>query len=377
MIHVFATIHLLFALDDRSSLRMTEIRDNRGETEADDEGSGVSIRNAHSIALAIRKEIRRSCPTEDAIKAFGAPAHCPGTSWIDSIVRADSKRNKVVFDVGCNKGDDAIRWLKRYGNAGFWRVGAWASTMPSDNYACRKPDPNEDKSTVSSQDVPSESDFLEVVCVEAMPNNFKALTTTAKTLGYDATSHSNGSLHLVHAFVGAGDNTSVDFPDGPVGSEALHPSITYRKDSARNEIYETRSYKLIHGNHVPVRSVDGIVQELKLPRVDILTIDTEGADPLVLIGSESALKSVRFLEFEVHRDIANSAWSRTTLKSVIESLSEKNNFDCYFEGNDKLLRITGCWHETYDQAKYVAWTNVVCAKRGDIWNSALIAFEQK
>jgi hypothetical protein len=154
-------------------------------------------------------------------------------------VRADSKRNKVVFDVGCNKGDDAIRWLKRYGNAGFWRVGAWASTMPSDNYVCRKPDPNEDKSTVSSQDVPSESDFLEVVCVEAMPNNFNALTTTAKTLGYDATSHSNGSLHLVHAFVGAGDNTSVDFPDGPVGSEALHPSSTYRKDSARNEIYET------------------------------------------------------------------------------------------------------------------------------------------
>merc|ERR1719355_465449 len=104
--------------------------------------------DAHAFTNA---ETHSNCPTENAIQAFGNPAHCPGTSWIDSPVRADGNRSKVAFDVGCNKGDDAVRWLKRYGNRDFWGIGAWANTLAADKYrwACRKPDQNEDNSTVT------------------------------------------------------------------------------------------------------------------------------------------------------------------------------------------------------------------------------------
>merc|ERR1740138_560257 len=140
----------------------------------------------------------------------------------------------------------------------------------------------------------------------------------------------------------AAPNQTVAFPDGLPGQEDLG----------------IRSFAQID---VPVKTVDGLVAEIGLPRVDILLVDTEGADPAVLRGATNALKSVRYLEFEVHRDLQQTAWSTTTLSSVVQDL-DKQGFECYWAGNDaKLLNMNKCWSANFERG---TWANAACVKRG-------------
>jgi len=77
-------------------------------------------------------------------------------------------------------------------------------------------------------------------------------------------------------------------------------------------------------------TVDNLVKQMNLPRVDILKIDTEGWDPAVLLGAFSTLSSVRYLEFEVHRDLKKTPWHSTKLKLVIDKLHDEKEFECYW-----------------------------------------------
>jgi len=122
---------------------------------------------------------------------------------------------------------------------------------------------------------------------------------------------------------------------------------------------------------VALTSVDALVRDNGLGNVDVLSIDTEGADADVLKGAASTLASVRYLEFEVHRDLAHTSWSRTTLHSVVKDLDDKH-FDCFWAGkNGKLVSVLKCWREEFEHGM---WSNVVCAKRGDVWHAALLRF---
>ncbi|CAE8612291.1 unnamed protein product [Polarella glacialis] len=144
------------------------------------------------------------------------------------------------------------------------------------------------------------------VCVEAMPKTAAALKTAlAKYL----LPHSNDTelatqLDMVHAAVSNEEAKGMDQSEGGPTRPVL------------------------------VRTVDSLVKKRALPKVDILIIDTEGADPLVLQGAADALKSVRHLEFEVHRDLVKAAWGQIKLRSVMDGLAD---FDCYWAGNQGSL----------------------------------------
>ncbi|CAE8632262.1 unnamed protein product [Polarella glacialis] len=120
------------------------------------------------------------------------------------------------------------------------------------------------------------------VCVEAMPKTAAALKTAlAKYL----LPHSNDTefatqLDMVHAAVSNEEapGLTVDFPDGAPGEEAGGMNQSGGRPT----------------RPVLVRTVGSLVKERALPKVDILIIDTEGADPLVLQGATDALKSVRY-----------------------------------------------------------------------------------
>jgi hypothetical protein len=64
------------------------------------------------------------------------------------------------------------------------------------------------------------------------------------------------------------------------------PSITLKE--------KTRQVTISHTRELPFGGWD-VVQ------IDILSIDTEGNDPLVLLGMGTALRRVRYLEFEYHK----------------------------------------------------------------------------
>merc|ERR1719311_777913 len=114
---------------------------------------------------------------------------------------------------------------------------------------------------------------------------------------------------------------------------------------------------------VPVTqiTVDQLFAQNGYKTVDVLTIDTEGHDPTVLEGASKALQNgmVRFLVFEVHQDLANTAWSKTPLHVVLQKLNAWQ-YDCYFAGNDgKLHRLSGVWNAQMESQYHpLGWSNV-------------------
>ena len=113
-------------------------------------------------------------------------------------------------------------------------------------------------------------------------------------------------------------------------------------------------------NEVEVLTVDGLVEKYKLSQVDVLKVDTEGNDPLVLIGAVKTLARMRpsYVAFENH---GVGHWKVYALKDVIDYL-DGLRYDCFWAANSgELIRLTSCWAEEY--SKYKRWSNVVCHHR--------------
>jgi len=284
--------------------------------------------------------------------------NCPVPAWVNSMVRTDPNPGKTVVVIGCNKGNDAIRWMELWdaSSVRFWSQRRWTKYidkhLPHRPYACV-----DTYRYVKTSIVDYEVKATRVpigVCVEPMPGNVKLLKSASAALGYNSRTL-YGSFHIVAAAVtsSAAQNQTVPFPDGPPGMEKF--SIGY-------------SRKRVNYTMVPVTTVDGIMESLGLQRAEILLIDTEGFDAEVLKGAKRTLAQVRYLEFEVHRDLSGTPWNTTSLKSVALDLQQQG-FDCFWAGNDgRLTHILDCWHSTFESG---AWANVACVKKDDVWSSCL------
>eukprot|EP00931_Biecheleriopsis_adriatica_P113685 TRINITY_DN8884_c0_g1_i1.p1 TRINITY_DN8884_c0_g1~~TRINITY_DN8884_c0_g1_i1.p1 ORF type:complete len:358 (-),score=44.60 TRINITY_DN8884_c0_g1_i1:55-1128(-) len=311
-----------------------------------------------SYRTASMMQLRRTAPTCDwETLPFNAPwtTNCPSTPWIDEMVKADPSPDKIIMDVGCNKGDDAIEWMDRWDPSGsFWNKSTWIATLRDHHPRagpCGPPSTGFQKASTLGEHVSAQSSPT-TVCVEPMKSNVELLRSVQRSLGYDAAGQ-NGVFHVVQAALSdkAGDHERVDFPDLPAGGE-------------------TGKLNLMQS---PVRlsTVDKVMAELKLPRLDILTIDTEGHDPAVLLGAAAAMRKIRYLEFEVHRDFTSQVWGTTTLKSVVDQLYYAG-FDCYWSGNSgDLISINRCWDDSFENAH---WSNAACVRQGDVWDTILRKF---
>jgi FkbM family methyltransferase len=289
--------------------------------------------------------------------------NCPEPKWVDEMVRTDPSPGKTIVNIGCNKGNDIVRWMELWDMSAtrFWSQATWDDQLQQHEqfyFAC---EPDSDYVTASMVKPLSKAANGAVptgVCVEPMPNNVNLLTNVSKLLGYQA-STPYGSFRVVQAaaVANASPGEYLLFPDEPAG---------YEKASLSNADPGVPRKK------VPVKTVDTIVDELGLHDVDILLIDTEGYDAEVLKGAKRTLAKVRYLEFEVHRDLA--PWSSTSLRSVVSGLDEQG-FDCYWAGNHgKLTAINECWSDDFEKGM---WANAVCAKKGDAWSNVLRLFASR
>mmetsp|Transcript_5420 Transcript_5420/g.5932 ORF Transcript_5420/g.5932 Transcript_5420/m.5932 type:complete len:361 (-) Transcript_5420:129-1211(-) len=301
---------------------------------------------------------------------FIAPeeTRCPRRTWLDAMVEADPRPGKVFMDIGCNKGDDAIEMMERWDATGhFWSKQKWmdlyAEVLGSEpKYACGRPSYNFRRVAPTTDAVHGSVS----VCVEPMEANFRMLRNISSTLAY--TPHGrHGPFHTIQAALSdhAVPGETIQFPNGNPGDEAWQvPHVASGAAASHPRVAQTP---------VPLSTVDRVKADLQLAKVDILRIDTEGADPAVLLGARSTLETVRYLEFEVHRDLHNTAWEKTTLKSVVASLFHQG-FDCYWAGNNGLLiSLNYCWKDRFERG---AWANAVCVKRNDVWASTLRAFSR-
>ncbi|GMH75325.1 hypothetical protein TL16_g06723 [Triparma laevis f. inornata] len=205
-----------------------------------------------------------------------------------------------------------------------------------------------------------------VLCVEPLPINVKVLKEGYTHLKYDENFPTFEILDLAgsdHA-----DDT-VYLPDtNRVGAENL--GIT-------DEVTNTK---------VQTTTVDAIFEEYQLKEIDVLSIDTEGYDPLVLSGASETLKQrkARYVEFEFH---IHGPWKTTSLSSVIEEL-DGYGYDCFWAGGEKLrgdISVSGKgggmlwpvtgpmnWDTRYDEVR--AWSNIACVDRLDQWAAVLEEF---
>ena len=209
-------------------------------------------------------------------------------------------KDKIIVNVGCNKGHDSIAWLERFDQSGFWNLAKW--TKQVEKYGrpvccsvfftylyMHSVGPGHLNPKIPKPPKFDSAKGPRAVCIEGLISTSNALNASRSELGFDVPPGSAGILHIVNAAVSdeASPGQTVQFLDVMPGSE-----MGVMVDS--REKRPTVS--------VPLATVDGIVAELQLPRVDILLVDTEGADPLVLKGANKSLESVRYIMFETHRD---------------------------------------------------------------------------
>jgi len=269
---------------------------------------------------------------------------CPKDDWVDEMIAIDPAPGKIIVNIGCNKGGDAVAWLQRWDQHNFWNLPAWIRNTGGG--FCPAP------KVVAPPKVHGASEYPVALCVEAVPKTVKHLEMARARLGYDSEG-APGVLHILHA-AGVAQSTpgqTIPFSDAPVGFEGAGVSAT-----GQGQKFGTVD--------VPAKTVDDLVEEYKFPRVDVLIVDTEGHDPAVLFGASKALESTRYVQFEVHRDIVNTAWANTTLFSVVQYLSNKG-MDCYIAGNDgRTPSLTRCWNP---QQEAPGMKNVVCVNRRDKW----------
>lgn len=144
-------------------------------------------------------------------------------------------------------------------------------------------------------------------------------------------------------------------------SDLLHIQKEYDADHIL--IIEDKSTK------TAAESLDAWVQE-QLPSttahgddpIHHLSINVEGRDFGILMGSSNMLNRVRYLDFEVHW---RADWSKGSLSVLIRKLKTRG-FVCYFSGpNANLWRITDCWMMHYGE-KYRGRVACVNAHHADV-----------
>ena len=217
---------------------------------------------------------------------------------------------------------------------------------------------------------------VELYCIEPLPVNYHALRSAAKETGIasdgDRGSSSGGiqhhKFHIVNAAISSEDGTA-RFPaghDGLLGAESLGlsscepPADNTNNATMKNETF----YQGTACTDVPVYSLDTFVprfvfqqqqQQRQQRRIHYLSIDAEGYDFEVLMGSREVLPFVEYLEFEYH---LVGMWPQHRLAEAIDVLSEEFKFVCYWAGVDQLWRIShGCYRPQYDKR---FWSNVAC-----------------
>jgi FkbM family methyltransferase len=119
----------------------------------------------------------------------------------------------------------------------------------------------------------------EIHLFEPNPALFRCLQKTARR-------HSGFSLHLHRFAVGEQDGTAIFHV--PVSQASMHGSLERHEWGMERGIFPDAL-----AQEVELRSIDSVVTELRVQRLDLLKIDVEGTESDVVAGMRSTLTSLR------------------------------------------------------------------------------------
>jgi FkbM family methyltransferase len=270
---------------------------------------------------------------------------CYAKDYIEKFYLADLnipyRQNKLFFDIGANKGYTIASWLSMWKpnlgiNPKSLHVYLSQALGITDCGACS--DCNEEIAFNESR-----NDYLNTTLeIHA----FEPIESTCQALLRVDTRFNISKLYIHQVAI---SNTSgiTNMTKCYAGGELC--GLMYAGSNGPNE----GSFQ------VKTITLDDFVEQNKIKQqIDLLKIDTEGADPLVLQGAKKLLsqQQIRMLIFE---NQGVGAWGENSLLQVIESLNT-NGFTCYMLGKTGIARLTNCWSPIFDVRK---WSNVLCVHR--------------
>uniref|UniRef100_A0A6S8XPX8 Methyltransferase FkbM domain-containing protein n=1 Tax=Chaetoceros debilis TaxID=122233 RepID=A0A6S8XPX8_9STRA len=266
----------------------------------------------------------------------------------NSNIKDDSLNFPFVgMSVGCNKGFDALNTL---------RMGTFDASLVKSDWNKAMTDGDKlyhsvcKQSSTESFQVDEELVLKQqpregsVHCFEPMPNTFKKLQKSAESLGYD-----KKGFKVVNGAVSKDEGKTYFKTKLEAGVENQGLGNACSAKSTNCDEVDILTLEKYVDNHV---DSDGPIH--------ILQIDVEGFDGDVMLGAgDSVLKRVEYLEFEYNW---MGSWENQHLYDMIDMLDQKD-FTCYWAGNEKLWRITGCWMQYFDVH---LWSNVACVNRSRV-----------
>ena len=358
----------------------------------------ANIFATHFDAFALRGGIVQAhphCTRVEAIRvanAFfkaGGPATtiCPSNEMFNSVVRNEKSCRTIhnVLVVGGNKGYDCVGWarfiagnrntsisekrwmqrlrayLNKKGRSNITLTGSCVDTLAEGEAGHGKSNNEAYPPLAANGGVAGH-----VYCVEPMPINVELIRVALNT--HDAPWNvPTPRITVIPAAVSSAEGMPAsgffkfhNDPKNPGREDVGIAKLDYQSNLPFVEVRAT--------------TVDAIVSEhlAKGQTINVLTVDTEGNDPNVLLGASKTLAkgTIDYIQFEVHD---HGAWATTTVKSVVDYL-ETFDYDCFWVTDAKehvaYLVSGSCWDARYDAHK--EWSNMVCARRETCWHRSLM-----
>jgi FkbM family methyltransferase len=263
-------------------------------------------------------------------------SNCPNmTDIVKYLSDTSESLAPVVIYAGCNKGDSFINTLKVWSRNEKYSIESMYKVLKDQPvaYSCGK------ESEVLLDSVKQKTLPVKGYCIEPMHSTIKLLQSMFKVLGYE-----KPEVNLVHA-AASNQPGQAEFPNVSAGVENLG-----LRDAATGK-YNTTTVRVI--------TLDDLVRDEQISKIDYLSIDTEGNDMRVVLGAIRLLSAhaIRFFVFE-----HGLSWNTSSLQTLVE-LVDSIGYDCYWTVNSgKLARLTGCWSDAY---LHKTWSNVACISRKD------------
>jgi hypothetical protein len=293
---------------------------------------------------------------------------CPSRRYFLDLRNNDPDNHKIFIDIGANKGYNFALiyslWLPHLQINGkkWFEMAINNSTFRSEDVYGHCDDYKEKLYDLKASEIVKQDSLnLKMLAID--------LSSTALQLIRDISSRLSQEL-MIPLFIQTLHTAMSNIHGNTTSGKCIH------------SVYERCRISSSGRLTIPVTTIDRLWPQLpsllnltkekggKERKVDILMIDTEGFDAMVLEGGASTLsrRLARLLIFEYHGDCP---WPLTPLHDVIKTL-HSYGYVCYFEGQNRLWRLSGCWSSLYEMH---SWANVLCVDHQDPWAKILDRYQ--
>ena len=320
-------------------------------------------------AVVCASALPQQTPCERAV-AIARRSKCPSSQWKDALASAlvanhsssSSTSTPLVYvNAGANKGFAVAEFLQRFHDDAGRAVSnrEWHRSIkvikPSGMFGCgmcgackEAPPPLAARRNVS----------VRVYAFELLKPNYLLLTKLFARHSVPGTAfHVAVSNYTGVAYAPTGVRTGQEWTSAEIGEQA----------TANTPVVNRRSKSWAA---VPSTTIDAFAAKEGLERIDWLSVDAEGWDPLILEGSSGLLKARRvdLLEFEYH---SKGLWAeklpvaeRRDLKATLATLSA-SGYACFWQGDKGGLAEAGA-NRWCDGFEFRGHSNLVCSHREDV-----------